>query len=691
MSISAATTLPLWPGYRGAMPNRLAASTSPYLLQHKDNPVDWWPWEAEAFAEAKRRNVPILLSVGYAACHWCHVMAHQSFESDEVAAVLNAGFVSIKVDREERPDVDAVYMSATTAMTGHGGWPMTCLLTPSAAPFFAGTYFPRAEFLRLLAAAKEAWSTRGDEIEASGQNIVAALAQRADELAGRPATVAGAPAAGTGLGVGELDQAVTLLASGYDQRHGGFGAAPKFPPSMVLEFLLREHGRQRSSASEALDLVTGTCEAMARGGIYDQLAGGFARYSVDAGWVVPHFEKMLYDNALLARVYLHWWRATGSPLARRIATETADFMIAELGTTEGAFAAALDADTDGVEGLTYAWTPAELIEVLGADDGQAAAELLLVDERGTFEHGSSTLQLPADPVDAGWWADVRARLLAARRTRSQPGRDDKVVTAWNGLALAALAEAGALLDEPRYLAAATACAEFLCATHLLDGRLRRTSRGSVVGTAAGVAEDYGDLAEGLLALHQATGEARWLQIAQQLLVVAMARFRDPDGGFFDTADDAEALFIRPRDPADNAAPGGQSALAGALVTCAALTGSEEFRLAAELALHAGSALAIAEPRFAGWTLAAAEAALAGPLQVAVVGNDEVATELVTLARRSASPGLVLVHGEPDAQGIPLLSDRPLVGGKSAAYVCRGFVCDRPVTAVHELAAALSRS
>ncbi|MCW2540813.1 MAG: hypothetical protein JWN95_2538 [Frankiales bacterium] len=672
------------------MVNRLASATSPYLLQHADNPVDWWPWSDEAFAEARRRNVPILLSVGYAACHWCHVMAHQSFESDEVAAVLNAGFVSIKVDREERPDVDAVYMSATTAMTGHGGWPMTCMLTPSGAPFFAGTYFPQAEFLRLLAAVQEAWTTRGDEIEASGQNIVAALTERADELAGRPATVLGGAAAGTGLGAAELDQAVKLLAAGYDQRFGGFGAAPKFPPSMVLEFLLRAHGRDGSSDSDALALVTGTCEAMARGGIYDQLAGGFARYSVDAQWVVPHFEKMLYDNALLARVYLHLWRATGSPLARRIATETLDFMIAELGTPEGAFAAALDADTDGVEGLTYAWTPTQLVEVLGAEDGQAAARLLLVDERGTFEHGSSTLQLPADPVDADWWADVRARLLAARLTRSQPGRDDKVVTAWNGLALAALAEAGALLDEPSYLAVATTCAEFLCATHLIDGRLRRTSRGAVVGTAAGVAEDYGDLAEGLLALHQASGEARWLQVAEQLLAAAVTHFRDPDGGFFDTADDAEALFIRPRDPADNAAPGGQSALAGALLTCSALSGSEEFRRAAEQALHAASALAASEPRFAGWTLAVAEAALAGPLQVAVVGTDEVATELLTLARHSTSPGLVLIHGEPDAAGIPLLTDRPLVGGASAAYVCRGFVCDRPVTVARELAAALGR-
>jgi hypothetical protein len=475
------------------------------------------------------------------------------------------------------------------------------------------------------------------------------------------------------------------LARQYDQSHGGFGSAPKFPPSMVLEFLLREHAR--TGEPRPLDMVIGTCEAMARGGMYDQLGGGFARYSVDAGWVVPHFEKMLYDNAQLLRVYLHLWRLTGLPLARRIAVETADFLLRDLTTAGGGFASALDADTDGVEGLTYAWTPEQLIDVLGEADGIEAAHLLTVTDQGTFEQGSSTLQLRTDPEDPHRFAGIRAALLAARGQRPQPARDDKVIAAWNGLAIAALAEAGTLLDEPRYGEAAADCARFVLDTHLVGGRLRRSSLAGVASPAAGVAEDYGDLAEGLLALHQATGAAEWLTSAGCLLDVALERFAHSDGGFFDTADDAEALFSRPRDPSDNAAPGGQSALAGALLTYSALTGSVAHREASDAALAAAGDLAVTQPRFAGWTLAVAEAAVAGPLQVAIVG--EPAGALLAVARRSASPGLVLVHGEPDAVGVPLLAGRPLVDGRAAAYVCRGFVCDRPVTTPAELATALT--
>jgi uncharacterized protein YyaL (SSP411 family) len=654
------------------MANRLADSTSPYLAQHAENPVDWWPWSPEAFDEARRRNVPVLLSVGYAACHWCHVMAHESFSDARVATALNAGFVSIKVDREERPDIDAIYMSATTAMTGQGGWPMTCLLTPAGEPFFTGTYFPKQGFLRLLDAVTEAWTERQDEVLAAGSRIVTAL---------QSVAVSSAPGA---VSETELDQAEFSVARGYDAHNGGFGSAPKFPPSMVLEFLLRQH--TRTGSQRAIEMVDGTCEAMARGGMYDQLAGGFARYSVDSAWVVPHFEKMLYDNAQLLRVYLHLWRASGSGLAARIARETADFLLRDLGTAEGGLASALDADTDGVEGLTYAWTPAQLIEVLGEPDGIEAANLLQVTARGTFEQGASTLQLRVDPSDSAWWASVRARLLAARALRPQPGRDDKVITAWNGLAIAALAEAGVLLDSPQYLAAAVRCAEFLLAEHLADGRLRRSSRGGVVSDAVGVAEDYGDLAEGLLALHQATGQPRWLAAAGELLDTALAHFPADDGGFFDTADDAEVLFTRPRDPSDNATPSGQAALAGALLTYSALTGSPRHRDAADTAVRAAGELAAREPRFAGWTLAIAEAALAGPLQVAIVGEG---SELARAARMSTSPGLVLVHGSPDAAGIPLLADRPLVDGAAAAYVCRGFVCDRPVTDVDQLRTALS--
>jgi uncharacterized protein YyaL (SSP411 family) len=657
------------------MANRLGHSTSPYLLQHKDNPVDWQEWGPEAFAEARTRNVPILLSVGYSACHWCHVMAHESFEDDGVAAVQNAGFVSIKVDREERPDIDTIYMSATTALTGQGGWPMTCFLTPSGEPFFCGTYFPKPSFLQLLSQVTNAWTNQRDEVLTSGGRIVEAL---------RSAPTTGLD---TPLAAAELEQAEALLAGGYDWQDGGFGRAPKFPPSMVLEFLIRHWAR--TGSERALGMVEGSCDAMARGGMFDQLAGGFARYSVDAGWVVPHFEKMLYDNAQLLRVYLHLWRATGSPLAERVSRQSADFLLRDLGTDQGGLASALDADTEGVEGLTYVWTTKTLVEVLGEDDGRRAASLLEVTDAGTFEHGMSTLQLRGEPDDPIWWEGVRSALLTARDLRPQPGRDDKVVTSWNGLAIAALSEAGVLLENSAYVEAAQRCAQFLVDSHVVDGRLRRASRGGVVGAAMGVADDYGNLAEGLLALHQATADPRWLTIAGDLLDTALAHFADDRGGFFDTADDAEELFTRPRSAGDGAEPSGQSALAGALLTYSALTGSMHHREAADAAVASSAVLAAQNPRFAGWTLAAAEAMAAGPLQVAVAGDGSQARELLQIARASTSPGLVTAHGSPDAPGIPLLADRPLVRGRAAAYLCRGFVCDRPVTTPAELTKALA--
>ncbi|MGI8760781.1 MAG: thioredoxin domain-containing protein [Jatrophihabitantaceae bacterium] len=657
--------------------NRLASATSPYLLQHKDNPVDWWPWCDEAFAEARRRDVPILLSVGYAACHWCHVMAHDSFEDADVAAAMNEHYVNIKVDREERPDVDAVYMQATTALTGQGGWPMTCLLTPDGEPFFAGTFFPRAQLLQLLDAVAQAWQRDRAEVLAAGARVVSALADAA------PAGVTDTEVPGAA----HLDEAAERLAGQFDRVNGGFGGAPKFPPSMALEFLLR-HG-ERTSARSAREAAERTFEAMARGGIYDQLAGGFARYSVDAAWVVPHFEKMLYDNALLLRGYLHWWRIGGSKLAQRVARETADFLLRDLGTPQGGFASALDADTDGVEGLTYVWTLAQVRDVLGADDAVVAAALFAVTEEGTFEHGSSTLRLPRDPENAQQYQDIRARLLTARSTRPQPARDDKVVAAWNGLAISALAEAGVLLGEPRYLRAACRCAELLLATHVVDGRLRRTSREGVVGEALGVAEDYGDLADGLLSLHQATADPRWLRESAGLLDFALAHFADGDGGFFDTADDAEVLVHRPRDPTDNAAPSGGSALANALLTYSALSGSHPHRAAADNALRIVRSLGTRQPRFLGWALAAAEGLVAGPVQVAVVGEAD-GGALSAAAWRHRPPGAVVVSGTPDAAGVPLLAGRPLVDGAAAAYVCRGMTCELPVTGVAELIAALQR-
>ena len=634
------------------MPNRLAAETSPYLLQHAENPVDWWPWGPEAFAEAARLDRPVLLSIGYAACHWCHVMAHESFEDEVTAAYMNEHFVNVKVDREERPDVDAVYMEAVQAMTGHGGWPMTSFLTAKGEPFFCGTYWPDTRrggmpsFGEVLASVAGAWDSRREEVEAAGADVVARLA--------RP--VSGATAAVTAE---LLDQAAASLRAAYDPVHGGFGGAPKFPPSMVLEALLRAHAR----TGAGLDLVEGTCAAMACGGMYDQLAGGFARYSVDATWTVPHFEKMLYDNALLLRVYLHWWRATGSATAHRVAVETGEFLLRDLRTPEGGFASALDADTDGVEGLTYAWTPAQLHEVLGESDGAWAVAQL--DVTGTFEHGSSVLQRRTEPDDLPRYERVRAALLQARDDRPQPGRDDKVVTAWNGLAVAALAEGGVLLDRPLWTAAAERCADLLLGLHLVGNRLLRTSRDGTAGSAGGVLEDYADLAEGLLALYQVTGDASRLAEAGGLLDVVLQHFGDGRGGFYDTADDAEQLVRRPQDPTDGATPGGTSAAAQALLTYAAITGSARHRTAAEAVLGTLAPLLGRHARFAGWGLAAAEALLAGPAEVVVLDRPD----LLRVARLGTSPGAVVVTGGPLAQGRPT----------GAAYVCRGYVCELPTT------------
>ncbi|MFE6103531.1 thioredoxin domain-containing protein [Streptomyces laurentii] len=667
--------------------NRLAGVTSPYLLQHAGNPVDWWPWTPEAFEEARRRDVPVLLSVGYSACHWCHVMADESFADDATAALINERFVAVKVDREERPDVDAVYMEAVQAATGQGGWPMTVFLTPDAEPFYFGTYFPpearhgMPSFTDVLDGVARAWTERRDEVGEVAGKIVKDLAERSLAYGGD-----GAP------GEAELGQALLGLTREYDPRNGGFGGAPKFPPSMALEFLLRHHAR--TGAEGALQMVTDTCEAMARGGIYDQLGGGFARYAVGRSWTVPHFEKMLYDNALLCRVYAHLWRTTGSDLARRVALETADFMVGELRTAEGGFASALDADSDDgtgrhVEGAYYVWTPEQLAGVLGEDDAAYAARHFGVTDEGTFEHGSSVLQLPQDAgvADAGRIAGIRERLLAARAERARPGRDDKIVAAWNGLAIAALAETGALLDRPDLVERATEAADLLVRLHLDDGaRLARTSKDGRVGANAGVLEDYGDVAEGFLALASVTGEGVWLEFAGLLLDIVLDQFRGEGGALYDTAHDAEKLIRRPQDPTDNATPSGWTAAASALLTYAAHTGSAAHRAAAEEALGVVKALGPRAPRFIGWGLAAAEALRDGPREIAVVGDpeDEGFRELRRTALRAGAPGAVLAAGRPGGDEFPLLRDRPLVDGRAAAYVCRHFVCEAPVTDAREL-------
>lgn len=655
--------------------NRLGAVTSPYLLQHAENPVDWWPWCPEAFEEARRRDVPVLISVGYAACHWCHVMAHESFEDDGIAAQLNAGFVSIKVDREERPDVDAVYMTATQAMTGQGGWPMTVFAAPDGAPFFCGTYFPKADFARLLTSVTTAWRDQRADVLAQGAAVVEAIGGA--QLVGGPTAPISAEL---------LASAAEGLGKEQDGTYGGFGGAPKFPPHMNLLFLLRHH--ERTGSAEALEIVRHATEQMARGGIYDQLAGGFARYAVDATWTVPHFEKMLYDNALLLRAYTQSWRLTGDAFTRRIAYETAAFLLRDLGTPEGGLASALDADTEGVEGATYAWTPAQLVEVLGADDGAWAADLFRVTGTGTFEHGTSVLVLArdideADPPLIERWRDVRRRLLAARDRRPQPARDDKVVASWNGLAITALAEHGVLTGERASVDAAIALAEVLATRHLVDGRLRRVSRDGVVGEPAGVLEDYGCVAEAFLAVHQVTADPRWLDLARQLLDVALAHFGTGEGGFYDTADDAERLLTRPADPTDNATPSGASAVCAALVSFAALSGETAYREAADAALGTLGPLIGGHPRFAGYAATVAEAALAGPFEIAVATTDP-ADPLVEAVYRRAPGGSVIIVGKPDLPGVPLLADRPLRDGAATAYVCRGFVCDRPVTVPADL-------
>jgi uncharacterized protein len=660
------------------VPNRLANATSPYLLQHKDNPVDWWEWSDEAFEVARSRNLPILLSVGYAACHWCHVMAHESFEDEGTAAYMNEHYVNIKVDREERPDVDAVYMQATVAMTGQGGWPMTCVLDHEGSPFFAGTYFPdqprhgQPSFRQLLEAIDDAWTNRFEEVSAASARIREALS-KAVALSG-----------GAAFDRAALDAAVQALERDFDAEWGGFGNAPKFPPSMVLDFLLRHGGES------ATRMAGKTLAAMAAGGIHDQLAGGFARYSVDRAWVVPHFEKMLYDNGQLLSVYARWAGRYDDPQAGQVAQDIAHFLLRELITDEGAFASALDADSEGEEGTFYVWTPTQLADVLGQQDGAWAASLLSVTERGTFEKGSSTLQLQAQPDDPERWESVRARLLEARAGRVRPARDDKVVAAWNGLAISGLVEAGTLLDSPDLVGAAVRCGEFLAAMHLQGGRLLRVSRDGIAGSHAGVLEDYGCVATAFVALACATGDGVWVQRAGRLLDTVLDHFAADDGGFHDTADDAEALMVRPRDPSDNASPSGHSAVLHALLSYAALTGSGHHRDAAERALLVSRRIADSSPRFAGWSLAAAVTALDGPVEVAIVGPPGVERALLERTARHHAPiGSVVVAAEPGASTIPLMADRDLVDGRPAAYVCRNLVCQRPVTSVEDLVAQLA--
>jgi uncharacterized protein len=663
--------------------NRLATATSPYLLQHADNPVHWWPWCDEAFAEAASRDVPVFLSVGYAACHWCHVMAHESFEDSHVAELINEQFVAIKVDREERPDVDAVYMQATQAMTGHGGWPMTVFLTPDRRPFYAGTYFPPTprhgmpSFVQVATAVAEAWRDRRVDIVDSAVKIVDQLANLAT--------------GGGGTAEINIGAVITSLRRSYDPVHGGFGGAPKFPPSMVLEALLR-HG-----SDDAMIMVNRTCEAMARGGICDQLGGGFARYSVDAQWVVPHFEKMLYDNALLLGVYTHWWRLTGNPVARRVVNDLMGWLLREMRTAEGGFAASLDADSlddhgRHREGAYYAWNREQLSAALGPRDASWAAEIFSVTEQGTFEDGLSTLQLLGDP-EPERLADVRARLSAFREQRARPSRDDKVVAAWNGWLICSLIDAAMVFNQPTWLESARTAGELLWRVHWVDARLRRTSLAGQVGSAPGILEDYAALTQACVRLAAVTAEPIWLERARELYAVIASQFDDGKGGFFDTAADAERLYARPQDPTDNATPSGLSATVHALRLLSELTGEDAYADRATRAAATAGQLVVQAPRFAGWLLADAISYTGNrpPVQVAIVGasDDPARAELVQTAYQAAPAGSVILAGEPEEAGFALLADRPLIEDRPTAYVCQHFVCKLPVTSADDLVAQLS--
>jgi uncharacterized protein YyaL (SSP411 family) len=675
------------------MPNRLAGETSPYLLQHAHNPVDWYPWGPEALARARELDRPIFLSIGYAACHWCHVMERESFEDAATASDLNRDFVAIKVDREERPDLDQVYMGAVQAMTGQGGWPMSVFLTPDGRPFFGGTYFPPTAhhglpaFRDVLAGAARAWREQRLEVVAAGRRLVDTLVEQ-----NRLPTDGPAPTAEL------LTGAVDALQARFDTLNGSWGGAPKFPQPMTLDFLL---GRIAAGDPRPRTMVRYTLDRMADGGIHDQLGGGFHRYATDPIWLVPHFEQMLYDNAQLARTYLRAWATLGIEAYRDVAVGVLDYLLRELRRPDGTFAASQDADTDGVEGATFTWTAAEIREVLG-DEAPLFTATYGVRDEGNWEGRTilSRIQPAAgddgvvDPAREARLADARSRLLARRSGRSQPARDDKALAAWNGLAIGALADAARLLPEPasdRYRAAATeAAGAMLAGLRRPDGRLGRSWKAERA-TGEGVLEDYADLADGLLALYEATFDERWFVAARELADAILDHFVDPAGGFFDTADDHEALVTRPKDPQDNATPSGGSMATRVLLRLAALTGEPRYGAAAERALASVSSFLGRYPTgFANW-LSCAELAVGGIVELAIAGDpaDPATRALLEAARRGGRADLVVaVHADPDASAIPLLAGRTMRDGRPTAYVCRDFACRLPVTDPAALTAEL---
>jgi uncharacterized protein YyaL (SSP411 family) len=676
--------------------NRLARESSPYLLQHANNPVDWYPWGEEALAKAIAEDKPIFLSIGYSACHWCHVMEHESFEDEQTAAVMNEHFVNIKVDREERPDLDSIYMEAVVAMTGQGGWPMSVFLTPQGKPFYGGTYYPPTprhgmpSFGQVLQSISHAYRHQKDDVQENANTLLNHI-QKIIPLQADSELDSQVP-----------ELAIKTLARNFDWNHGGFVGAPKFPQPMTYDFLLRSYCRNHNSKN--LEFVELTLQKMARGGMYDQLGGGFHRYSVDSMWLVPHFEKMLYDNALLARLYLHAYQLTGKPVYRQVVEETLDYVIREMTHADGGFYSTQDADSEGEEGKFFLWTPNEVKALLGDTEGEIFCKAYDVTLQGNFE-GKSILNIPIPfdqlaetlEMDLPELNDVlargRSKLFAAREGRIKPGRDEKIVTAWNGLMLAAFAEAGRVLDRPDYTATATKNAEFILSTMQKDRRLFRTWKaGSGEAKLMGYLEDYAFFADGLLALYQTTFEPRWFQEAQALMDTVLDHFQDEEGGFFDTADDHERLVMRPKDLQDNAIPSGNGMAVRVLLLLTAYTGQDKYELPALQAMsslqnvmgqHAGA--------FAHW-LGALEFALAPPKEIAVVGvaNQDDTVGLLHTLQKPYRPNQVvaLVANGDTAEYPPLVAGRLMIDDTATAYVCQKFTCQQPVTSKDALEALL---
>ena len=680
------------------MPNRLANETSPYLLQHANNPVDWFPWGDEALERARSEDKPILLSVGYSACHWCHVMERESFENPAIAAQMNQLFVSVKVDREERPDIDSIYMTAVQAMTGHGGWPMTVFLTPDGKPFYGGTYFPPEDrggmpsFPRVLEAISDAYSSNRDEVLQNTEHLLDRMRQMSavGQQGFEPLTDE------------VMRLAMRKAASDFDPRHGGFGLQPKFPQPMTYEFLLRHY--LRSEDSEALHMVELTLQRMATGGIYDQIGGGFHRYSTDAFWLVPHFEKMLYDNALLVRLYLHAYQITGNPMYRRIVEETLEYVMREMTSPEGGFYSAQDADSEGVEGKFFIWLPHEIEEALGSEDAEIIRRYYGVTPHGNFE-GRNILRVAMDAanlardegLDAQQFGDLlgraKSRLLAIRNERIAPGLDDKILTSWNGLMLAAFAEAASVLRREDYAEVAERNAEFLLANLLREGRLLRTYKD---GTAKlnGYLEDYAFLIDGLLTLHEVNFSRSTLDAAIELGNAMVELFWDAaTGQFFDTGHDHEQLVVRPKDLTDNAIPCGSSMAVDVLLRIAVITDDGDMELRASSALRGVRQLMMTFPTAAGNWLGALDFYLSQPKEIVIVGErgDTRTDTLLTEVHKNYMPNRVLLgtsHGDDTDDGLPLLMERHKIDGMATAYVCENYICQLPVTEPQALARQL---